>query len=243
MHLLILKKDHIITLYSYSMILPGQLCITMELALNDLSAHIKAKENGCLTLHSIRSIALQALSGLEYLHGKNVTHRDLKPSNILVTKWDQITDTFEIKLADFGLSSKESEPRTRCGTQGFRAPEVEYGKIGKDGKLSYAYTTAVDIWAMGKLLHNLLGDWKQLGGKGRRSQAIAPALRLITQMMDPKPDNRPTAAQCLQSHWLRQKEPVSKPLARKRKASPHDDSNHRAKGAGMGDEANRRFKW
>lgn len=126
----------------------------MELAVNDLSAHIKAKQNG-LTPHCIRPIARQALSGLDYLHSKNVTHRDLKPNNILGTKWDQITDTLKIKLADFGLSSMDSEPRTGCGTASYRAPEVENGQVGEDGKLAYPYTMAVDIWAMGKYCSNL----------------------------------------------------------------------------------------
>lgn len=70
MHVLILVKDHIITLYSYRMTLPGQLCITMELAVNDLSAHIAAKQNKCLSLDCIQSIATQALLALDYLHGK-----------------------------------------------------------------------------------------------------------------------------------------------------------------------------
>ncbi len=200
----------------------GQLCITMELAVNDLSAHINAKQNKRLSLDCIQSIARQALSGLDYLHGNDVTHRDLKLSNILVTKWDQITDTLKIKLADFGLASKESEPRTKCGTMGFRAPEVENGELRKDGKLVYASTTAVDIWAMGKILHILTR------GKGRRAQA------LITQMMELNPEKRPTAAQCFQSPWLRLEEPVSQPIARKRKAS-HDLTNHRAKGPGLRD--------
>lgn len=150
--LLNLNKDHIITLYSYMERAPGQLYITMELAVNDLSAHIEAKQYKCLSLDCIRSIARQALSGLDYLHGKTVTHRDIKPSNILVTKWDQITDTLEIKLGDFGLSSKESEPRTVCGTEGYFPPEIEYGKTGANGKLVYAHTTAVDICSMGKIL-------------------------------------------------------------------------------------------
>lgn len=225
MHELILKKENIITLYSYSVPLPRQLYITMELAVNDLSAHFNAKRNKCLSLNCIRSIARQALSGLDYLHGNGVTHRDLKLSNILVTKWDQITDTLKIKLADFGLASKESEPRSHCGTRGFRAPKIEFGELREDGKLVYAYTTAVDIWTMGMIFLTLVN---------RQSRRDQPAIRLISKMMDLDPDKRPTAVQCLQSPWLREEEPISEPIAQKRKAS-HDATNHRAKGPGLGD--------
>lgn len=228
--LLNLKKNNIITLYSYKETGPGKLCIVIELAVNDLSAHIKATQNQYLSLDCIRSIARQALSGLNYLHGKTVTHRDLKPSNTLVTKWDQITDTLEIKLADFGLASKESEPHTKCGTKGYLAPEVKYGKIGTNGKLLNPYTTAVDIWGMGKILRELVLDRDEhLGGEGHRSRATAPALRLTRQTMSFNPDQRPTAAQCLEYPWLRPEESFSKPVAPKRKASP-DATNHRAKG-------------
>lgn len=226
--LLNLKKNNIITLYSYKETGPGKLCIVMELAVNDLSAHIKATQNQYLSLDCIRSIARQDL------HGKTVTHRDLKPSNILVTKWDQITDTLEIKLADFGLASKESEPHTKCGTKGYLTPEVKYGKIGTNDKLLNPYTTAVDIWGMGKILRELVRDRDEhLGGEGHRSRAAAPALRLTRQMMSFNPDQRPTAAQCLEYPWLRPEESFSKPVAPKRKASP-DATNHRAKGPRLG---------
>lgn len=198
MHVLILnKKENIITLYSYKELAPGLLCIAMELAVNDLSAHIKANRNKRLSLFCIQSIATQALSGLEYLHEKDITHRDIKPRNILVTNWDQVTDTLKIKLADFGLSSDKSAPRTVCGTEGFRAPEVQYGKIREDGKLVYSYSTAVDIWALGKLLHNLLCKCDEhFGDTDRRSQATAPAFDLITKMMQFNYRLRPAAAQC-----------------------------------------------
>lgn len=73
----------------------------MELAVNDLEAHIEAKRRQRLNLHCIRSIAQQALSALAYLHEKNVTHRDLKLCNILVTMWERNSDILTIKLADF----------------------------------------------------------------------------------------------------------------------------------------------
>lgn len=50
----------------------------MELAVNDLEAHIQAKRRQRLNFRCIRSIAQQALSALPYLHEKNVTYRDLK---------------------------------------------------------------------------------------------------------------------------------------------------------------------
>ena len=70
-------------------------------------------------------VASGLASALTYLHSREheVIHLDVKPANML------LTDTFEVKLADFGFSSVRerdaAEPLlTRAGTSPFRAPEV-----------------------------------------------------------------------------------------------------------------------
>ena len=182
-----------------------QLFIIMELAVNDLEAHIQAKRRQCLNFRCIRPIAQQALSALAYLHEKNVTHRDLKLCNILVTMWDRNSDILTIKLADFGISSYKSKHHTICGTKGYMAPELQPEAWGEDGRTKLPYTKAVDIWAMGRILLELLSTYssgKQGGSKcGEDHDA---AIELIDKMMSPRAEDRPTAAECLDSRWLRQ---------------------------------------
>lgn len=117
----------------------------MELAANDLFAHIEAKREKGLSLECIQSIARQAISALAYLHSQNVTHRDIKPANILVTNWDEISDILTIKLADFGLPSYHTWNDTFCGTKSYMAPEITKEKREEDGRLIIPYTNAVDI--------------------------------------------------------------------------------------------------
>lgn len=226
MHTLIIERDHIIQYYDYIPMWGGEYCILMELAVNDLKAHIKAKREKGLSLNGIRSIATQALSALEYLHGKNITHRDMKPSNNLVTKWDQATENLTIKLCDFGLASHESRLHTKCGTDDYMAPEIRSAPLEKDGRLTFPYTKAVDIWAMEKVLGELVRD-----SSTRSKYAFKYPIKLINSMMSSDPTKRPTAAECLQSLWLRQREDCGDQGPLKRKAS-FDLTNDQAKKPG-----------
>lgn len=200
----------------------------MELAVNDLNAHINAKPDKCISLSGICSIASQALLALKYLHDENITHRDIKPTNILVMNCDHSKDDFTIKLCDFGLASQKSRHHTKCGTDDYMAPEVKHAPLEKNGRLTSPYTKAVDIWAMGKVLGNLVRDSST---RSRHAHQKRHATDLIKKMTSLDPNKRPTAAECLQFPWFRQGEDYRDRGRPKRKASS-DLTNSRAKKPG-----------
>jgi serine/threonine protein kinase len=151
-------------------------------------------------------------------------HRDLKPQNILVTKWDNKTDIPTIKLAAIGR-----EHMTFCGSEGYIAPEAE--KVNKRAKKLerkrdqgmktvernglLVYTNAVDIWALGKILKELV----ELVPSSM-SLHIEPALGLISRMMKEDYKKRPTAAKCLEDPSMAINDSSKSPLAKKRGRSP-----------------------
>merc|ERR1712139_217836 len=97
------------------------------------------------------------VSGLIYLHEKNIIHRDIKPANVLVN------EAGIVKLADFGASKKMSgtetvaiENTTLKGTPYFMAPEVLMQK---------GHGRKADVWSLGATVIQLVtGDppWKKM---------------------------------------------------------------------------------
>ncbi len=208
----------------------------MELAINDLLNHRNARKVGksipFLSPRGIQSVSRQALEAIQHLHAQGITHRDLKPANVLVTEWDPKTDLPTIKLADFGLASLRSEHATFCGTEGWLAPEVEraYARFKKFAEQhdrgmkapACHYTNSVDIWALGKILKELLCDIP--ASRCIRGKNIAtskePAMRLIKKMMGKVPKTRPTASECLDDPWIVRNDTSSGLFATKRNVSP-----------------------
>uniref|UniRef100_A0A671S3N7 non-specific serine/threonine protein kinase n=1 Tax=Sinocyclocheilus anshuiensis TaxID=1608454 RepID=A0A671S3N7_9TELE len=97
----------------------------------------------------IRVICKQMLEALQYLHSMKIIHRDLKAGNILLTL------DGDIKLADFGVSAKNTKTLQRrdsfIGTPYWMAPEVVMCETMKDAPYDYK----ADIWSLGITLIEL----------------------------------------------------------------------------------------
>lgn len=98
---------------------------------------------------TIKSIVWQILNGVTFLHKNWIFHRDLKPANIMVSS------TGVVKIGDLGLARKFNNPLQSLYTGDkvvvtiwYRAPELLLG--GRH------YTPAIDLWAVGCILAELL---------------------------------------------------------------------------------------
>ncbi|XP_027030903.2 STE20-like serine/threonine-protein kinase isoform X2 [Tachysurus fulvidraco] len=102
-----------------------------------------------LTEPQIRVVCKQTLDALTYLHENKIIHRDLKAGNILLSA------DGEVKLADFGVSAKNTRTLQRrdsfIGTPYWMAPEVVMCETSKDRPYDYK----ADIWSLGITLIEL----------------------------------------------------------------------------------------
>lgn len=180
-------KEHLYIIMEY---VPG----------GDLGSLINS--SGHLPEADVRTMAIQLLSALKYLHEKKITHRDVKPDNILIYS----LKPFHVKLTDFGLSkmieSEETFLRTFCGTLLYCAPEVysEYREYDNNGMRNprgidrksmppQRYGHAVDIWSTaGVLFYALCGSPPYPVKNGTSYQELLN--HIMTQPLDIRPLQR-----------------------------------------------------
>ncbi|XP_043559738.1 serine/threonine-protein kinase 10 isoform X2 [Chiloscyllium plagiosum] len=166
-----------------------------------------------LTEPQIRVVARQMLEAVDYLHSQKIIHRDLKAGNVLLTQ------DGNIKLADFGVSAKNTKTmqkrETFIGTPYWMAPEVVICETMKDTPYDYK----ADIWSLGITLiemaqieppHHELNpmrvllkiaksDPPTLENPSKWSQDFKDFLK---KALDKNPDTRLSAAQLLQHPFV-----------------------------------------
>ncbi|XP_016317403.1 mitogen-activated protein kinase 4 isoform X1 [Sinocyclocheilus anshuiensis] len=107
-------------------------------------------EQGPLPAEHATLLFYQLLRGLKFIHSANVLHRDLKPANIFIN-----TEQMLLKIGDFGLARIVDPHYSHKGylsegmvTKWYRSPRLLLSPNN--------YTKAIDMWAAGCILAEML---------------------------------------------------------------------------------------
>jgi calcium-dependent protein kinase len=176
------------------------------------------KAESHLSERQICVIFKQILSGLYYLHSKNIVHRDLKLENILISDIEYVPLTGEeyldIKIIDFGNAKhfrKAIINKSIVGSSYYIAPEIFMKKSGKES----------DLWSAGVILYMLIVGHAPFEGESDkkilsriqkgvyekndlRYQKASPEVKdLIEKLLISDPKKRISAKDSLEHIWFK----------------------------------------
>ena len=160
----------------------------------------------CLASDTIRlkpaevlEVGLQAARILKYLHERGVLHRDINANNVII----ELGRTPRVTLIDLGCAVLTPAFYTHASRRYLTPPEARVvipdGGIEKlawaapEVKAGEGWTGKSDVYSLGLLLFRLLtGKLPTVAGSPSLPAEIA---NVILQTLQPRPSDRPTAAQ------------------------------------------------
>lgn len=139
-----LKSPHLITIFDVKRNAAGEPFVIMEYVSGPSLRELMLAEPAGMGVAKAAFFLKGIAAGLSYLHERGIVHRDLKPGNIFY-------DDGYVKIGDYGLSkhisvSQHSGQTVSVGTVHYMAPEIGSG----------SYTRAIDIYALGVILFEML---------------------------------------------------------------------------------------
>ncbi|ETP05365.1 STE/STE20/MST protein kinase [Phytophthora nicotianae CJ01A1] len=173
-----------------------------------------------LSEREISIIMRGALNGLAYLHSRRKIHRDVKGGNIL------LTDSGQVKIADFGVSAQLRDTLSRrgsfVGTPYWMSPELIQDSD---------YDFKADIWSLGITAIELADQKPPLFDEHPMRVLIqiprnppplvahpekwsAAFLDFLRFCLRKDPAERPTAVECMQHEFIRREAHIERVFAR-----------------------------
>lgn len=223
-HAVLGKHPHVVKYFSAwaednHMIIQNEYCNGGSLA----QAIEKHKQNGTrFTEQELRQMLRHIGEGLRYFHSMKLVHMDIKPANIFLSReqrllsvgYDSADDTIEeddktedvtYKIGDLGHVTSVTNPQVEEGDCRYLPPEI----LQEDFK----HLPKADIFALGLTMLEAAGggplpkngpQWHELreGKLPDLPHYCHDFRQLLTEMIDPNPERRPTAFSMLTHRFV-----------------------------------------
>ncbi len=137
-----LQHPHIVALLDAA-VERGFSYVVMEFVAGGTLAQYAQPDN-LLPLERVVEVVFKVSRALEYAHRQGVIHRDIKPANILVT------ESFDVKLSDFGVARMDNMTHSDIGNAGSPA------YMSPEQLTEQPLTHQADIYALGVVMYQLL---------------------------------------------------------------------------------------
>jgi serine/threonine-protein kinase len=166
------EHPNVARIYAYGETDEGEAFVAMEL-LRGKSLLAVLQHRGALALKPAIHIARELLTGLDFVHARQIVHRDVKPANLYLSPRGGGAP-WEVRLIDFGIA-KHSEDRTPdvldlsddpashgsiIGTPEYMAPEQVLGFVADP---------RADLYAAGVVLYRMIAGELPFRAQNRRA--------------------------------------------------------------------------
>lgn len=165
------QYPYILSVYSY---FEKQQMYIMEYMDYNLKKYIDT-HNNTLDFKTRKSIALQILKSIIYLHEKGILHRDLSFNNILINEYENL---LVVKICDFGLAKDEKNLITSTNTS------IKGTYIDPSLEKFEDYNVKNEIYSLGFIL------WFVFTGKNGYKNDKSLLSSIIEKCMSPDINNR-----------------------------------------------------
>jgi serine/threonine protein kinase len=143
--------------------------------------HARLEREGRLPMDVLLPLARDLASALAAVHAAGLVHGDVKASNVMIDASGHVV------LMDFGAGFRSGDEGAVLGaaTPQYLAPEIAAGE---------AASTAVDLYALGVLLHRAAAAQYPIGDSVHANIRPAALRSLLGELLSPEARRRPAAA-------------------------------------------------
>jgi len=150
-----IKHPHVAILYDYSRLGDGSFYMVWEYIEGE-DVGTRVRRDGPLPVDAAVDLAIQALRGLDAIHGAGMIHRDISPDNLMIYGADE--DRPQLKIIDLGLAKNlEPDPDHEVTQDGMFMGKLLYCAPEQAGlHKGETLDNRTDLYSMSLVLYEML---------------------------------------------------------------------------------------